>query len=42
VCEEFRIMQQDDNYLVTFDHFWSKHRFFKAAGAVVEFGTKLP
>ena len=41
VCHGFRFTTRDDYYWVDLDHFWSKHRFFEAAGAVVEISLGL-
>ena len=41
VCHGFRLTKRDDYFWVTFDHFWSKHHFFEAAGALVEISSSL-
>ena len=41
VCHGFRLTKGDDCFWVTFDHFWSRHHFFNAAGAVAKIGWSL-
>ena len=41
VCRGYRLMKRDDYFWVNSDHFWSKHHFFEAAGAVVEISSSL-